>query len=174
MKRLGYILIGMVVGAALSFSASVYGAEALLIGKQVQGQTTLYDNGMALDIAIIVDGKSYAPVRSIAESSGKKVSFEEGGIYLDTVDAADVESAAVEAVPDEENASAEQDTGPVARPAADIERDIRQTERNLRFVERLLANPSIDPEKAERLKEKQAEYESKLVELKSELESTKR
>lgn len=66
----------------MATAATAYGEEVVMIGKQIQGQTTVYKDGERLDSAIIVDGKSYAPTRSIGEAAGYEVSFDEGEIFL--------------------------------------------------------------------------------------------
>jgi len=78
-------IIGTIFGLVLGLSATAYADNIQnLIGQKIQGQTAVYLDGTKLDTAIIVDGKSYTPTRKLAESAGKKVSFIEGGIYLET------------------------------------------------------------------------------------------
>jgi len=78
-------IIGGLVGLAIGLSATAYADDIEnLIGQKIQGQTAVYLDGSKLDTAIIVDGRSYAPTRKIAEASGNKVTFNEGGIYLET------------------------------------------------------------------------------------------
>ncbi|MDK8193778.1 hypothetical protein QP794_27220 [Paenibacillus sp. UMB7766-LJ446] len=54
-----------------------------LVGKKIQGEAVVELNGQALDNAIIVDGKSYAPVRVIGEAAGYDVSMQNKKIILD-------------------------------------------------------------------------------------------
>lgn len=70
-------LIGILIGAALMFSASAYAADITsLIGKTVQGVFPVKVNGGLLPkTAIVIDGTSYLPVRSIGDAIGYDVSF---------------------------------------------------------------------------------------------------
>lgn len=75
-------IIGFIAGALFATAGAVYADDVVLIGKQIQGQTTVYKDGERLDSAIIVDGKSYAPTRAIGEAAGYEVKFDEGEIFL--------------------------------------------------------------------------------------------
>lgn len=80
-------LIGAVAGAALMLSVSVAADTLSLVGKKVQGETDVVLNSANgeqgnLDKAIIVDGKSYAPVRGIGEAAGFEVRFENKKVVL--------------------------------------------------------------------------------------------
>ncbi len=78
-------IIGGIVGLVLGLSATAYADDVQnLVGQKIQGQTAVFLDGERLDTAIIVDGKSYAPTRRVAEASGKNVTFNEGGIYLES------------------------------------------------------------------------------------------
>lgn len=77
-------LIGFIVGVVISASATAYADDiANLIGQQVEGQTPIYLNGTKLDDAVIIDSKSYAPVRTVSDAAGLEVFFTEGEIHLD-------------------------------------------------------------------------------------------
>lgn len=77
-------IIGFIAGAVFATAGAVYADDVVLIGKKIEGQTTVYKDGVRLDSAIIVDGKSYAPTRAIGEAAGYEVSFDEGEIHLNT------------------------------------------------------------------------------------------
>jgi Copper amine oxidase N-terminal domain. len=69
-------IIGALVGAALTFSATSYGAEISKIGKKVQGEYIVVVDGATLSQkAVGVDGSTYAPLRSIGEELGYDVTF---------------------------------------------------------------------------------------------------
>lgn len=68
--------IGIVVGAVLMFSGQAFADSISLIGKKVGSEATVILNDIQLSDAIIVDSKSYAPVRDIAEAFGASVDFE--------------------------------------------------------------------------------------------------
>lgn len=70
-------LIGMIVGIALTISATTYADDITsLIGKTVQGVFPVKVNGDILaKTAIVIDGTSYLPVRAIGDAIGYDVSF---------------------------------------------------------------------------------------------------
>lgn len=75
---------GFLAGAVFTLSAAAFADDIKsLVGKKIQGETVVELNGQALDTAIIVDGKSYAPVRSIGEAAGYDVSMQNKKIILD-------------------------------------------------------------------------------------------
>lgn len=77
-------IAGAVFGAILASTVTAYGATTL-IGKKIQGETDVIVNGTKLDTAIIVDGKSYAPLRSVGSVAGYEVGFtSDKKITLDT------------------------------------------------------------------------------------------
>lgn len=76
MKKLGYIVIGMILGAALLISATSFANGSLLVGKKVQSERELLRNGKIIGTYITVDNKAYAPVRLIGEAAGFIVGFD--------------------------------------------------------------------------------------------------
>lgn len=77
--------IGFIVGILVA-TAGVAAADSLsLIGKKIQSEAAVTLDGKQIDTAIIVDGKSYAPVRSVAEATGLKVGYEKGNVNLKTI-----------------------------------------------------------------------------------------
>lgn len=74
---------GFLVGALFTLSATAFADEIkTLVGKKIQGETVVELNGQVLDTAIIVDGKSYAPTRSIGEAAGFDVNMKDKKIIL--------------------------------------------------------------------------------------------
>ncbi|WP_339297567.1 hypothetical protein MKY92_21675 [Paenibacillus sp. FSL R5-0623] len=60
------MIAGFLAGAVFLLSATAFANDIKsLVGKKIQGEAVVELNGQALDTAIIVDGKSYAPVRAI-------------------------------------------------------------------------------------------------------------
>lgn len=103
-------IIGAIVGLIIGLSATAYADDLEnLVGAKVDGQTAVYLDGKRLDTAIIIDGKSYAPTRKIAEASGKGVSFQDGGIYLESQET----TVIPEETPAEPSTPAENPTPPV-------------------------------------------------------------
>ncbi|MGR6546263.1 hypothetical protein [Paenibacillus tundrae] len=75
---------GFLAGAVFVLSASAFADDIKsLVGKKIQGEAVVELKGQALDTAIIVDGKSYAPVRSIGEAAGYEVSMQDKKIIMD-------------------------------------------------------------------------------------------
>lgn len=85
-------VMGLLVGAALSFSVSAYAEDIKsLIGKQVEGETPVVLSGKELPVkAVIIDGSSYAPVRAIGEAVGKVVDWKDGKVILNEKEVASV------------------------------------------------------------------------------------
>ncbi|WNS44219.1 hypothetical protein [Paenibacillus sp. MMS20-IR301] len=78
------IAAGLVAGALLLAGTQVLGASSSLVGKAIQAEFTVNVYGKKLaDPAIVIDGKSYAPVRAIGEIAGFKVSVDGKTISLD-------------------------------------------------------------------------------------------
>ncbi|WP_339259604.1 hypothetical protein MKZ12_07325 [Paenibacillus sp. FSL R5-0713] len=75
---------GFLAGALFTLAGAAFADDIQsLIGKKIQGEAVVELNGQALDTAIIVDGKSYAPVRVIGEAAGYDVSMQNKKIILD-------------------------------------------------------------------------------------------
>ncbi|WP_157261211.1 hypothetical protein [Paenibacillus wynnii] len=76
-------IVGFLVGAIFTVSATAFADDIKsLVGKAIQGEAPVIVDGRQLDTAIIVDGKSYAPVRSIGEAAGYSVSVDGKKIIL--------------------------------------------------------------------------------------------
>ncbi|WP_052770005.1 hypothetical protein [Paenibacillus sp. IHB B 3415] len=76
-------IIGFLVGAIFTVSATAFADDIKsLVGKAIQGEAPVIVDGQQLDTAIIVDGKSYAPIRSIGEAAGYSVSVDGKKIIL--------------------------------------------------------------------------------------------
>jgi hypothetical protein len=77
-------VMGMVVGAVLTLSVSVYADDvAKLIGKQVDNEYPVVLNGAPLsNKAPSIEGTSYAPVREISEKLGLNVDFKDDTVIL--------------------------------------------------------------------------------------------
>ncbi|WP_189028829.1 hypothetical protein [Paenibacillus albidus] len=74
---------GFIAGALLMVSAQALGSSSSLVGKKIQAEYTLTVYGKKLaDSAIVIDGKSYAPVRAIGELAGYNVSVAGRNISL--------------------------------------------------------------------------------------------
>lgn len=77
-------IAGFLAGAVFVLSASAFADDIQsLVGKKIQGEAVVELKGKPLDTAIIVDGKSYAPVKSIGEAAGYEVSMKDKKIIMD-------------------------------------------------------------------------------------------
>ncbi|KKO51157.1 hypothetical protein [Paenibacillus sp. DMB20] len=77
------LVAGFILGAFIMMSAQAFGDGISFIGKKVDGQTTVTINGEEIGEAVIINGKSFAPVREITEGFGGKVEQASGkGIAL--------------------------------------------------------------------------------------------
>lgn len=81
------VAAGFLAGAMLMIATQAMGASNSMVGKKVQAEYTVNVYGKKLvDSAIIIDGKSYAPVRAIGELAGYKVTVSGRNISLDVKD----------------------------------------------------------------------------------------
>ncbi|WP_051289624.1 hypothetical protein [Paenibacillus massiliensis] len=79
------MVVGFLAGALFMIGATTFADDIqTLVGKKIEGETAVTVDGTSIGSAIIVDGKSYAPVRSIAEASGLAVGYGGAGIALST------------------------------------------------------------------------------------------
>ncbi len=69
-------VIGFVIGALLMFSGQALANTVSRVGLKVGSEATVILNGNQLPDAIIVDSKSYAPVKDIADAFGADVKYE--------------------------------------------------------------------------------------------------
>ncbi|MEC0241969.1 hypothetical protein P4H66_19385 [Paenibacillus dokdonensis] len=78
------IIYSALVSALLfgSVAAVSYAATSGLIGKKVQGIITVSVNGKAVKDAVVIDGTTYAPVRSFSEAAGYALNIEGGTVKL--------------------------------------------------------------------------------------------
>ncbi|WP_339306554.1 hypothetical protein [Paenibacillus sp. FSL R5-0519] len=76
-------IAGFLAGALFTVAGAAFADDIQsLIGKKIQGQTVIKVDGQVLDTAIIVEGKSYSPTRSIAEAAGYDVSMKDKEIVM--------------------------------------------------------------------------------------------
>jgi hypothetical protein len=66
----------------LSLAAIATAATTSLVGKKVQSTMSVELNGKTIKDAIVVDGVTYAPVRSLADVSGYKLSIKGGKVSM--------------------------------------------------------------------------------------------
>lgn len=73
------VVAGFIAGAVMMVSLQAFGAGVNLIGKKIDGQADLKINGEVVGQTIIVQGKSYAPVREITDGVGGTVTYNKSG-----------------------------------------------------------------------------------------------
>lgn len=81
MKR---CVAGAIIGAALTVSVSAAADSINFVGKKVQSEIQVINSatGQIVDTAIVVDGRSFAPVRNTYEKAGYDVEYKSGVVYL--------------------------------------------------------------------------------------------
>ncbi|UPK42459.1 hypothetical protein [Paenibacillus pabuli] len=67
------VFVSFLAGAVLMFSAQAFGDGISFTGKKVEGETPVTINGHEVGKAVVINGKSFAPVREITGGFGGKV-----------------------------------------------------------------------------------------------------
>jgi len=67
-----------------SLTATAIAATSSLVGKKVQSVVPVELNGKAIKDAVVIDGVTYAPVRSLSDASGYVLSVEGGKVKMTT------------------------------------------------------------------------------------------
>jgi hypothetical protein len=76
-------LIGVIIGFTLSIGVSAHAEVVNLINQAVQGLFPVTIDGKPLGDAIVVDNKTYLPVREFGEAAGYAVAFTDAkGVVL--------------------------------------------------------------------------------------------
>lgn len=149
MNKFSYLLVGLLTGMALMVGATAFGATNGMIGKSVQGEMTVTFNSEPLDTAVIIDGKSYLPMRSISEAAGLAVSATGNNV--------DLKNEEVANVPITKRTKEEQ--------LAALNKVIEGTNRMIAKQELTLKDPNgLTAEQIEVVKKNLAEWKSRLVE----------
>jgi len=79
------VIIAFIAGMLVMTSGHVMAEKISMIGKKVGGEAVVIVDGKEVSNAIIIEGKSYAPVRDIVETLGSEVAWEKGVITITTV-----------------------------------------------------------------------------------------
>ncbi|WP_138751849.1 hypothetical protein [Paenibacillus sinopodophylli] len=77
------VVIAFLAGALLMASGQALADGISKIGKKIDGEAKVVLNGKQLSNAVISEGKSYAPVRDIAEALGASTSYTKGVINIE-------------------------------------------------------------------------------------------
>lgn len=97
MKKWGYLLSGVVLGAALMISSNAFADQIKsLVGKTVAGEYTVSVNGKILsEKAIVVESKAHVPLRAVSDSLGAKIKVEGKTIEVITASSPTIEENTV-------------------------------------------------------------------------------
>ncbi|OMF98174.1 hypothetical protein [Paenibacillus sp. FSL R7-0337] len=82
MKKIGLLLVGIIIGAGLTLSPQIYGAGAKLLGAKVDKTLDIKLNGNSIGQGAVIDGTSYLPVRAAANALGLEVSVDSKQVDL--------------------------------------------------------------------------------------------
>jgi chromosome segregation ATPase len=82
MKKIGTLIIGIIIGVAFMVSPQIYGAGAKLLGSKVDNTLNVKLNGTSIGQGAVINGTSYIPVRSAANALGLEVSVDSGQVNL--------------------------------------------------------------------------------------------
>lgn len=91
-------IVGFIAGAIFMLSTQAYGSGISLIGKKVSGEVNVVVDGKQLSKAIIVEGKSYAPVRDISNGVGADLIYEKGGPIVLSTNSSSSEKSVVDII----------------------------------------------------------------------------
>jgi hypothetical protein len=73
MKKIGMLLVGIIIGVGLTLSPQIYGAGAKLLGAKVDKTMDIKLNGTSIGQGAVIGGTSYIPVRAAANALGLEV-----------------------------------------------------------------------------------------------------
>jgi len=74
------VVVSFLAGCLLMVSAQAFGSGISLLGKKVDGEAKVLLNGKSVGQAVVIEGKSYIPVRDITNGFGGKVDSVQGGV----------------------------------------------------------------------------------------------
>lgn len=77
-------IVGFLAGVLVATAGAAAADNISLVGKKIQSEADVTLDGHVIDKAVIVDGKSYAPIRSVADAVGVDVGYEKGVVKLET------------------------------------------------------------------------------------------
>lgn len=84
MKR---FVMGVICGALIFGGTSVLADSISLVGKTIDGEIPVYYNKEPLAAkAIVVEGISYLPVRTVGNTLGATIEYRDGAVYVEQAD----------------------------------------------------------------------------------------
>jgi len=82
-RKMKRFVSGLLIGFLLAIPTYAIAEQTSMIGKTIESEYPVIIDGKVLEVpAIVVDGRSFAPVRAIGEAVGLDVSFENQTITL--------------------------------------------------------------------------------------------
>ncbi|MNC42745.1 hypothetical protein D3C75_915710 [compost metagenome] len=82
LQKIGTLLLGVIIGSALTFSPQIYGAGSKLLGSKVDNTLDIKLNGKSIGQGAVINGTSYVPVRSAANALGLEVKVDSTTVDL--------------------------------------------------------------------------------------------
>lgn len=82
MKKIGMLLVGILIGVGLTLSPQIYGAGAKLLGAKVDKTMDIKLNGTSIGQGAVIEGTSYIPVRAAANALGLEVKVDSKQVDL--------------------------------------------------------------------------------------------
>lgn len=77
-------VLGVMCGAFLFGGTSVLADSVSLVGKKIEKEILVYFNGEPLAAkAIVVEGTSYLPLRTIGNTLGADIKYRDGAVYVE-------------------------------------------------------------------------------------------
>lgn len=73
---------GVIVGVLIMVTPQVYGAASSMIGKKIDKELSVKMDGKQVGTAVVTNGKSYLPVRDLADEMGLKIEVSKQEITL--------------------------------------------------------------------------------------------
>ena len=105
MRRILLVLLGMLIGIVISVPLTAT-ADSLteLVGKKVQRTVAIWMNGEQVADAVIINNRTYAPVRAVAEMLGASAAYIDGEVVITPKGGADMseDEAALNQVEEDE------------------------------------------------------------------------
>jgi hypothetical protein len=82
MKKIGMLLVGIIIGAGITLSPQIYGSGVKLLGSKVDNTLDIKLNGASIGQGAVINGTSYLPVRAAANALGLEVNVDSKQVDL--------------------------------------------------------------------------------------------
>lgn len=144
------IVAAFIAGALLMFSAQAFGTSSNLVGLKVSNTANVNLDGKQIGQAVVIEGKSYIPVRSAADGLNLNITKASGGVIdLESTSTPTAEELAQKAKEEQERLNAEwkkqneinnkivtlkQDIESIKRTISDNQKQITDYEAAIKYV----------------------------------------